>query len=57
MENINKVFNVLYLEDDLNINPSEISLDDKSVIRLVIARTCEEARNLYSSFRFDALYS
>lgn len=54
MENINKVFNVLYLEDDLNINPSEISLDDKSVIRLVIARTCEEARNLYSSFRFDA---
>ena len=43
MENINKVFNVLYLEDDLNINPSEISLDDKSVIRLVIARTCEEA--------------
>lgn len=50
----NKIFNVLYLDDDISISLPDIYLAEKYRIHFVIAHDCEKARKLLLKAKFDA---
>lgn len=54
LDNDNKIYNVLYLDDDINISNSNLSLSEKYIIKLTIAHDYETARKLYLAKHFDA---